>query len=116
MVWVSEKGMYSPVRRQEDLMSILETLCRRDDDGSVASGDALLADFVEAHARLLNRTDFLLFMKDVYSRIETILSKCATGLLGDHVLCASAPIAPRLDGIQCCFVLSARKVLPGEPT
>ena len=74
MVWASEKGMYNPVRRQEDLVCILDALCMRDDDVLASSEGALLTEFVDSQAHKLNRGEFLVFMKDLYSRIETLLN------------------------------------------
>ena len=74
MVWASEKGMYNPVRRQEDLVCILDALCMRDDDILASSEGALLTEFVDSQAHKLNRGEFLVFMKDLYSRIETLLN------------------------------------------
>ena len=75
MVWVMDKGMYSPMRRQEDLLCTFEALCKVDlEDGEVATmREGMLADFVEQQARRLPRMEFLKFTREVYARIDTLL-------------------------------------------
>eukprot|EP00210_Caulerpa_lentillifera_P001561 g1499.t1 len=74
MRWLSDAGLYSPKRRENELVSILDALGRFGDLEEFEESNQELSELVEKEALRLARHEFLEYLGNLYQHLHALLS------------------------------------------
>lgn len=76
MRWLSDTGLYSPKRRESELLSVLDSLSNFNDtnDDFEEAPNQDLSKLVETEALRLDRHEFLEYLRSLYQHLYTLLS------------------------------------------
>lgn len=75
MRWLSDAGLYSPKRRESELLAVLDSLSNfNDTDDFEEAPNQDLSKLVETEALRLDRHEFLEYLRSLYQHLYTLLS------------------------------------------